>query len=165
MTWSGGVVFREQTLIYLFSIVLNTFKSTVCLLLGKEATEGAIAVFTLFFSDRLAAFANVACIWIEMGLVPRVGFVFSVALNWLIGQADRNVFSLYVKQGQLFKVIDQQVAKSYAFVSLLESIFVSVNLGKNCAELHSQPAYDAKLAHSIADWLFFKPYGVNRHLL
>lgn len=55
-------MFREQTLIYLFAIVLNTFKSAVCLLLGKEATEGAIAVFTLFFSDRLAAFANVACI-------------------------------------------------------------------------------------------------------
>jgi len=54
----------------------------------------------------------------------------------MIGKANRNVFSLYVKQGQLFKVVDQQVAEADALVGLLESIFMPVNLRKNCAELH-----------------------------
>jgi hypothetical protein len=55
-------MFGEQTLINFFAVVLNTFKGAVSLLLGEEATERAIAVFTLIFIRRLAAFANVASI-------------------------------------------------------------------------------------------------------
>ncbi len=62
-------MFGEQTLINFFAVVLNTFKGAVSLLLGEEATERAIAVFTLVFIHRLYTLANVASIRIEMGLV------------------------------------------------------------------------------------------------
>ena len=55
-------MFGEQTLINFFTVVLNTFKGAVSLLLGEEATERAIAVFTLVFIHRLATLANVASI-------------------------------------------------------------------------------------------------------
>lgn len=89
------------------------------------------------------------------------GLIHTLKVKLLLGDGSdcRNVFTLYVELAELAQIINHKVVDPDSFLGLLESVLVTMDLGKDCAKLHLQARNYPKISHAVADFFFFQVYA------
>ena len=144
---------------------IHAFIGPICLLLGQERAETAVALRPAGSIPRnrivRAETLRIVIFWLVVGASRDV--VHRIKVADVSSHAD--IFPPDIEEAQFPQIVDEQVAQSDPLPRLLQSIFVAVDLRQYGTKLHLQPSDDDKLAHSIAYGALLEVQVVHRQVV
>lgn len=144
---------------------IHAFIGPICLLLGQERAETAVALRPAgsIPRNRIVRAEPLHIVILRLVVGASRDVVYRVKVTDISGHAD--IFPPDIEEAQLPQIVDEQVAQSDSLSRLLQSIFVAVDLRQYGTKLHLQPSDDDKLAHSIAYGAFLEVQVVHRQVV